>query len=223
MAIRRLLLQVVLVALLASVLSIPSMAQEDPRPRKNTLVIGGGAGIPGADLGNVMSPSALLRLGYGYRLRKHFQVDIGADLVLHAAGIDVSQQTFIGEVRKRDNEYLIPFGGRVVLPLAQRFEVFAGGGGTYLWYGEEAYVPGMKCTGSCYYDVPCPSCISRGGWGYYGTAGVHISLERRNRFWLGTEMRYFKGATSGRLLGNGAQLETKDQWFNPSLNLVCRF
>jgi hypothetical protein len=225
MTICKVLFRTGLAAYFLSVLCISLLAAEaENRPRKSAFVIGGGAGIPGEDLGKAMSPSFLMRFGYGYRPHRFFQVEIGADCILHAAGISTSEQTFIGEIRKMDNEYLIPFGARFLLPVSKRFEFFAGGGGSYIWYGEEADIPGLTCSGSgCIYSVPCPGCISRSGWGLYGTAGFNISLESRNRFWLGLETRYFRGGTSGRLLGNGLYLETTDQWFNPSINLVFRF
>jgi hypothetical protein len=213
-------------ALLVCLLAVPLMAEERWQPGKNTLVVGCGVGIPSGDLRAYMSSSAAFRIKYGYRMTRYLQAEIGLDGVIRGAGISVSQQTFVGEVRKRDFEYMIPFGGRAILPLAAgRLELFAGGGGAYLKYSEEAQMANMPwCYGpSCYIEIPCPACASRSGWGYYGTAGVNVALERRKRVWLGVEAEYIKGATSGKLLSTGAPFETKDRWFNPSLNLVFRF
>ena len=213
-----------LMAALACMLSVPLTAQEVSRPQQNMFVIGGGVGLPAGDLEHLMSSAALIRVGYGYRFRRFFQADSGLDAVVGAAGINISRPSLVGELRIRDFEYMACFGGRAILPLAEdRLELFAGGGGAYLRYNEEAEIPGLNYYGSGVIDVPCPGCASRSGWGYYGTAGFNVALEQRHRVWLGVEARYIKGATSGNLLGTGARFKTEDQWLNTSLNLAVRF
>jgi len=217
-------LRIGLMAASACLLSVALIAQDESRPQRNRFVIGGGVGLPAGDLKRWMSPAALVRVGYGRRVSRHFQMDLGLDAVVGAAGINITQQSLVGELRIHDVEYMVPFGGRAILPLAEdRFELFAGGGGIYLRYDEEAEIPGLKCYGSCYYEIPCPSCTSRGGWGYYGTAGVNFALDRRHRVWLGLEARYTKGTTSGTLLSTVAGFETEDRWLSTSMNLVFRF
>jgi hypothetical protein len=199
-------------------------AKEIPKPKvlKHSFALGGGSGIPGGDLSRLMSSSALVRLGYGYRLRIHLQLDLGLDAVMRAAGISISQQSLVGEIRVRDDEIMVPFGGRAILPvLKDRLEVFAGGGGAYLRYEETAEIPGVDA----YNSFPCPSCTSRDGWGYYATAGINVALHRWRSasVGVGVETRYFKGNTSGKLLGAGASFGTSDSWFNPTLNMMIRF
>ena len=181
----------------------PMMAQNDAhRPGKNMFAIGTGVGSPGGDLKQNMSSSPALRLKYGYRFTRNTQVDLGWDTVFHAAGIR-------GD--KRDYEYIVPIGGRVILPLfSESFELFAGAGGAYLRYSE---VPA--------YLGPGPTGVSRDGWGVYGTAGANVALEHRKHAWLGIEAQYLKGATSGKFLETG--VESKDRWLITTINLVFRF
>ncbi len=204
-------------------LPVPALIAQDepPTPSSHFFFAGGGAGIPHDDIHHLMSSSALVRLGYGYRILPHIQADIALDIIFRAAGISLSQQTWIGEIRVRDNEILLPFGARAILPLGRRFELFAGGGAAYLRYEEEAEIPGYPQNE--YGSVPCPACTSRDGWGYYGTAGFNIAIEHKRRVWVGLEGKYLHGSTSGVLLGSGTPFGTDDSWFNPSFNLIFRF
>ncbi len=145
-----------------------------------------------------------------------------------AAGVKRVEQSAVGDIKISDSEVLIPFGARAILPLAHdRFELHAGGGGTYLRYAEEASVPeGVTVTclyGPCYVDVDCPACTSRGGWGYYGMAGAAISLDRRHRCWLGLDTRFVRGRTRGQALGAVPGFRTKDQWVNTAIDLIVRW
>jgi hypothetical protein len=173
-----------------------------------------------------MTPSGVLQFGYGYRPWKHFQADVSLTVVPRAAGINVPLQTTVGTFEVKDTEFILPFGGRAILPLlAGRMELFGGGGGTYLHYTEIAPTRlGYGCYPSaCVFDVACPFCVSRGGWGGYGTAGADVALDRRRRVWLGVETRFVKGTTSGELLGSGGTIKTKDQWLNMAMNVAYRF
>ncbi len=182
----------------------PLMAQSDAqRLWKHMFTIGSGAAIPAGDLKQFMSPSAALRFKYGYRFTRTIQADFGLDMVIHAAGIN--------ESGKQDFEFMIPLGGRVILPLfSDSFEPFAGVGGAYMTYNEAR---GSYCAG----------CVSRGGWGFYGTAGANVALEQKKHVGLGIEAQYLKGTTSGKLLGTGVAFESKDRWLTTTLNLVFRF
>jgi hypothetical protein len=197
--------------------AVPLAAQERLTGRFS-LTVGGGAGVPGQDLEGLMTDSGLLRVGFGYRFSRYLQADTGLDAVIHAAGVDFSQSTIIGNLRVRDNEYLVPFGGRVILPIG-RVELFAGGGGAYLHYAEQVSVPG----GGSDNHFNCTICTSRGGWGYYATAGVMAAVDRRRRLWVGVESRGFRGRTSGDPLGSVPSVETHDQWVDTAAVLTVRF
>ncbi|MGH9665022.1 MAG: hypothetical protein ACRD9L_11415, partial [Bryobacteraceae bacterium] len=116
--------------------------------------------------------------------------------------------TDLGTVRGGDHEYMIPLGGRVIVPLPfHRFEVSAGGGAMYLHYSET--VPSNP-----YYQPGCYSCTSRGGWGSYGLADVSYFLDENHNFHLGTTVQYVSGRTNGEAVGNVPANQTTDHWIN---------
>jgi hypothetical protein len=125
-------------------------------------------------------------------------------------GVRDFQDTIIGRIRIRDNEVLVPFGGRGILPIGPRLELFGGGGAAYLHYGESVEVPGGGADSS----FKCQTCRSRGGWGAYATAGLNVAVERSHRFWVGVESRIFHGKTNGDPLGAVPPLETRDTWID---------
>lgn len=182
--------------------------------------MGTGGAIPREDLSSLMTTSPLLRVGFGYRPIRYLQADWGLDAVFHAAGVRDFQDTIIGRLKIRDNEVMIPFGGRAILPLpGQRVELFGGGGATYLHYGESVEVPG----GGEDSGFNCRTCRSRGGWGYYALAGVNVAVEGSHRFWVGVETRLFHGKTNGDPLGAVPPLETTDTWINTAAVFTFRF
>ena len=206
-----------------SAVALPLLAQEEYR--KHSFLIGGGAGVPGRDLRDLMSTSFLLRFGYGYRFHRNFQADVGVEGTFGAAGVKIVQQSAIGDIRIHDYELFVPFGLQAILPVAHtRFEFHGGGGGTYIHYAEEASVPGitLNCPYGCSVDIACPACRSRGGWGYYGNAGVAVSVDRGKHVWLGLSTRFVKGTTSGEPLGTVPGFETKDQWLNTAVEVILR-
>jgi len=191
-----------------------------PLARQFGFSIGAGGAIPREDLASFMTTSPLLRIGFGYRPIRYFQADVGMDAIFQAAGVRDFQDTIIGRIKIRDNEILVPLGGRAILPLAaQRIELFGGGGAAYLHYGESVEVPG----GGSDSGFKCQTCRSRDGWGSYATAGVNVALEGSRRFWLGVETRLFHGKTNGDPLGAVPPLETRDTWMNTAAVFIVRF
>ncbi len=193
--------------------------------RRHSFSIGAGAAVPGRDLNPQMSSAFQVRLGYGYRFLRYLQADTGLNIVFQGARVEGRIQSLVGESKVRDFEYLVPFGGRAVLPLSRgRLELFAGGGGAYLRYQEEASVPsGVRCLGQCYYDIQCFTCRSRSGWGKYATAGAAVALDRRSQVWLGLNTQLFLGGTSGDSLGSVPALKSRDKWVVTSVDLIGRF
>jgi hypothetical protein len=205
-----------------------SRAEESDSPRKHIVSIGGGAAVAGADLRSNMSSAFLLRTSYAWRFHRFFQAETGLDASFGSAGIDRREHSAVGNIKITDSEYFVPFGASAVLPLAKgRLELTAGGGGAYLYYNEEAGVPegvNVYCPyGGCSVTVDCPSCKSRGGWGYYGSGSVAFPLDRRRRVWLNFTCRYFRGATSGQSLGAVQAGKTLDQWLAPTIGVSGRF
>jgi len=190
-----------------------------PLARQFSFHIGAGGAIPREDLASFMTTSPLLRVGFGYRPFRYLQADLGLDAIFRAAGVRDFEDTIIGRIKIRDNELLVPFGGRAILPVGPRLELFGGGGGAYFHYGESVDVPG----GGSDSGFRCQTCRSRGGWGSYATAGVNVALEGSRRFWLGVESRLYHGKTNGDPLGAVPRLETQDAWINTAAVFIVRF
>jgi hypothetical protein len=195
----------------------PLVAQ--PLARQFSINFGAGGAIPREDLTSFMNTSPMLTVGFGYRPFKYFQADVGADTIFHAANVRGFQDTTIGRLKVRDDELMMPFGGRAVLPIGPRVELFGGGGAVYLNYGESVEVPGAGDDSS----FNCQTCRSRGGWGYYTTAGINVAVERSHRFWVGVESRLIHGKTNGDPLGAVPPLETTDTWINTAAVFTFRF
>ena len=201
------------------VFTLAAAISAQPLARQFSFNAGTGGAIPREDLTSFMTTSPLLTVGFGYRPFKYLQADVGLDAIFHAAGVRGFEDTIIGRIRVRDNEILVPLGGRGILPLGPRLELFGGGGAAYLHYGESVEVPGGGNDSS----FRCRTCRSRDGWGYYAIGGVKVAVERSHRFWVGVESRLVHGKTNGDPLGAVPPLETQDTWINTAAVFTFRF
>jgi hypothetical protein len=114
-------------------------------------------------------------------------------------------------------QFMIPLGGRVIVPQPfKRFEMSAGGGAAYLHFSEAAPSGG-------YYQLNCYSCTSRAGWGGYGHASVTYFLDQSRNLHLGTTFHYISATTTGQDVGNVADISTSDQWANLTFEVGLRF
>src|SRR5579863_5242714 len=135
-------------------------AQEDFH--RNNITVGVGPAIPVGNSTTYLSTAPFFGAGYGYRFNRWFQADAGFQVAFGAASNQNAEQTDLGPVQGGDHEYMIPLGGRIIIPTPfKRIEVSAGGGAAYLHYSETAPSNG-------YYQNNCYTCTSRGGWGGYG-------------------------------------------------------
>lgn len=183
------------------------MAQ-DYYPRHN-FTFGGGAGRPQADLRGLFSDSPGLTFGYGYRFHPNFQADVGLDVLFGAADIIDYFDAGFGPLRIRDREFLLPFGGRAILPFFRgRFLLSGGGGGVFMRYAESLRQP------SDYFRVACPVCNARNGWGYYALVNTSLFLDRGRHFRLGVTSKMYRGHSDGDALGWVPGLRTRDRWLN---------
>lgn len=175
----------------------------------HNFTIGGGAGLPRGDLRNYFSGKFAGSFGYGYRFHQYFQADIGLDMVFGAASVRDWVDTGLGPLRIHDREYLLPLGGRAIAPLAGgRWLFSAGGGAAYMNYRESLQQP------SDYFQVACPYCTSRSGWGYYALANTSVFLDRGQHWRFGVTGKVYRGNTRGDSLGSAPPLETRDHWVN---------
>lgn len=193
-------------ALMVLAAAVPLLGQWYP---KHNFTFGAGAGLPRGELTGLFNDSAGVSVSYGYRFHRYFQSDAGLDVLFGAAGIRDFLPTQFGYLRIRDYQYLIPFGGRAILPLfGGRLTFSGGGGGVHMRYSERIRQP------SSYYRIDCPVCNSRNGWGYYGLIGTSIALDRYQHFRVGVTSKVYRGHTEGDPLGDVLQLRTRDRWIN---------
>jgi hypothetical protein len=199
-------------------LSVPLLAQTPFR--KHYITVGGGGGVPGGEIGSGLVTSPVFRLGYGYRFHPYFQADLGFDTVFHAAKVRDFVSTQFGDLRLKDYQYMLPMGGRAIIPLRDnRILLHAGGGGAYLRYQERIRQP----FGGSNFRLDCPSCRERSGWGYYGLVGVSVALDRSQNFRFGFSSRVFRANTSGDAFGPLPAFTTRDQWVNTAAEFTISF
>jgi hypothetical protein len=178
---------------------------------RHNVTVGLGAAMPRGELRNLFSDSFLAGVEYGYRFHRNFQVDAGFDTVFGAAGVNDWLPTAFGNLRIRDYQTFIPFGGRVILPLAnERVNIYGGLGGAYLRYSERIKQPFRYGE----IRIPCDVCAARDGFGYYGIFGGSVALDSGRHFRVGAATRVYRGHTSGDPLGAIPPRETTDRWIN---------
>ena len=191
-----------LLLLAASVASL--LGQYDPR---HNITFGVGGASPRGALRGFFQARPAIALSYGYRFLPYLQADVGLDTVLGAGGVRDFLETSLGPVRIRDFQFLVPFGGRAILPVFRgRLLFFGGGGGAYLRYAELLRQP------SDYFRIDCPVCGSRSGWGYYALTGINGFLDRGRHFRSGVNVKVYRGHTEGDPLGAVPSIRTRDRW-----------
>lgn len=178
--------------------------------QKHHLTAGLGVAVPREDLNASYKNAFSWSFGYGYRPWRYLQLDAGLDTAYNAADVDqYLLDPAFGYLRVRDFEYFVPMGARLVAPFKDnRFSVYGGGGGAYIRYSESLRQP------SEYYNVSCPSCRSRDGWGYYFLAGADVALTDGGGIRLGFTTRVYQVTTDGRGVGQLPPVETRDRWIN---------
>jgi hypothetical protein len=173
---------------------------------RNNIVAGIGPAIPIGSAGSYLGPAPLVKIGYGYRFNRYLQADVGLQMAFGAANNQNAVVTDVGPVQGGDHEFMIPLGGRVIVPTPlKRIEVSLGGGAIYLHYSETAPSNG-------YYSPSCYTCTSRGGWGGYGLGNVSYFLDENKNFRVGTTFQFVSASTNGQAVGNVPAIKTTDHW-----------
>jgi len=203
-------------ALLLLAVAAPLMAQTSFQ--KHSVTLGVGAGLPSGELSGLFRNVAGVGVGYGYRFQKHLQADVGFETLFGAAGVRDFLNTDIGYARISDRQYLLPFGGRAILPLGEgRVLLSLGGGGAYLRYSERINQP------SSYYRIQCPDCSSRSGWGNYALASASYAIDRYQMFRIGVTARAYRVHTDGGAVGFVPAIGTRDRWLSLFANFTLSF
>lgn len=202
--------------LCATLAAMPAAAQSF---QKHHITGGLGVAIPQDELRSVYKNGVAWTVGYGYRPFRHLQFDAALDTVYNSADVrDYVSNPIFGYLRIRDFEFLVPLGARLVLPVANgKANLYGGGGGAYMRYTERLRQP------SEFYNIECPACQARDGWGYYFLAGGDVALTSGGAIRLGVTMRVYQGTTDGRSVGNVPPIETKDRWVNTFAHLTFSF
>ena len=184
---------------------------------RNNITAGIGPGIPVGSDTAYLDAAPLISIGYGYRFNRFLQADVGFQTAFGAASNQNIEATNLGYVRGGDREYMVPLGGRLIVPTPlSRIELSAGGGAAYLHYSET--VPS-----SYYYTNYCYSCTSRGGWGAYGLANVSYFLDSDHNFHVGTTGQFISASLHGDAVGATPAIDTKDHWVNISFEFGFSF
>lgn len=191
---------------------------QGPDVHHHNIDVGLGPAIPTGPTSSFLSPAPMFAIHYGYRFNRLFQADAGLQMAWGAAGGNQNAVvTDFGQIQGGDHEWMLPLGGRIIIPQPlKRIEISAGGGAIYLHYKETAPSGG-------YYQVNCYSCTSRGGWGGYGLANVSYFLDENGTFRVGTTFQYVNGSTNGDPVGNVPPLKTTDHWANIVFNFGVSF
>ncbi len=194
---------------LSTLAALPDPAEAQSFYPKHNFNFGAGAARPRGALGGPFTDAPGISIGYGYRFARYFQADIGLDVLFGAGDVRDYLNTALGQVRIRDREYLLPVGGRAILPFAGgRVLLSGGGGGAYMRYSESVRQP------SDYFRIDCPVCTARHGWGYYALVSTSFAIDHFQRFRVGITSKFYRGHTEGDPLGPVPGVRTKDHWIN---------
>ncbi|MBN9658182.1 MAG: hypothetical protein J0H49_08380 [Acidobacteria bacterium] len=186
--------------------------------QRNHITAGIGAAVPGADLKPYYKVAPAWTFDYGFRPVKYLQLDVGLDSAYNSADVNDYLDTGYGPLRIRDFQFFVPMGARVVAPLAKgRVEFYGGGGAAYARYTELLKQP------SDYFQIGCPVCQARDGWGYYALLGGSVALDRGQHFRLGVLSRVYVVDTSGPPIGTTPAVKTNDRWTNTYATFTFSF
>jgi len=177
-----------------------------PAYRKGVIELQLGGLNAGGDLKSVFSNSFTGGVNFGYRFHRYLQADFGFDFSRGAAKVNRTINTTGGARSVGDDEFFMPLGGRIVLPLAkERALISAGGGLAYLRYSEVA-------RGGANEIVICSSCDARSGVGAYEMFQVQFLVDRQRHVGLGFTAKFFQARTSGDGLGTALRPSSDDRW-----------
>jgi hypothetical protein len=181
------------------------------------VIVGVGPAIPVGNTTNYLSTAPMFKVGFGYRFNRWFQGDVGLQLAFGAANNQNAEISEIGPVQGGDHEFMVPLGGRFIIPNPfKKIEVSAGGGAAYLHYSET--IPNAGQIG-----INCYSCTSRGGWGGYGLANARYFLNDSHNFSVGTTLQFIAASTNGQAVASIPAIATTDHWVNLTFEFGLSF
>jgi len=222
---------------LAALLLCPAGLAQGPVPlRKIVVELNGGIqqpqgpmrawrGTDGAAL--FRSQSGWFGFGLGIRAARYLQFDVGFEggpsvIAPGSPQGAVSNQEKIEDRIPDGGPLFVPFGVRIVLPLAsERVIIGLGGGGSFLTSADanvDAEIGGQKLK-------VCASgpCVSRRGFGGYALARMEYLVGRERRVGIGIVGRFTRAKLHGSFLPvfNGSR--DHDQWLQLGGTVSIRF
>jgi len=148
---------------------------------KQTVGVGVGIGTPhGRFFGDLFTNAPGLVAEYGFRLHRNVQADVGLETLINGWGDNVCDLRYTSPATNA--EFLVPFGGRGILPLnGGRVLLSLGGGGAYMKYTS-------PCRGSSFTNTS-------DAWGVYGLGAASVAVDAARRFRVGIVTRYYRAET----------------------------
>jgi hypothetical protein len=136
---------------------------------------------------------------YGYRLLPFLQFEGG---LTTAANTEPEFRGANYQIHPHDRYVWAPFGVRGILPVGERVELSAVGGGLFEHYSADS-------SGLAF------GLVDRHGWGCHAGVSAAVALDRGRHFWLGGSPRFF--------FANANHGYSHDRWFVLAGELSFRF
>ena len=157
--------------LLTSCFSLIGFGQAD----RGTVTIGAGGGFPaGGYQTEGFSNSAAFSGSYEFRLFHYLAPEIGVQNLIP----NVLEDDKYGPLLGRERVSILSFGLRGIAPLRHgRIELFAGGGGAYLWSSDSDFNGDRSSN-----------------WLFQVVGGGRAAIDHRHRFWIGPTVRFSRDA-----------------------------
>jgi hypothetical protein len=176
-----------------------------------------GPAIPLGNAANYVSAAPLLSVATGYRFTRFLQADVAFHVPFRAETNRTAELTGLGQVHGGNRDYMIPLGGRYVIPSPFKLMEFsAGRGGIYRHYSETRPFDGC-------YSSECCTYLSRGDWGNYGPRNASYFFGDGHNFHVGTTYEFVAPSTDGQAVGHVPDVRTSDHWSNLFLEFGFRF
>jgi hypothetical protein len=116
---------------------------------------------------------------------------------------------------------MVPFGGRLVVPLfSEHLLIGLGGGGAFVNHLEATVKDDSP---NALFREHCGQCESRRGLGSYGLARLEYVFSWERRFGVGAFVRFTRARLDGKFLPRFGSSGEHDQWLQLGGTISLRF